>query len=62
MAVTTAKLKTNPEPTLRRRNQVFSMEGNHEQELEGLEHFQMHVADRLKEPKTPNTSRCTSRC
>ncbi|XP_058085917.1 protein ROH1A [Magnolia sinica] len=30
-----------------RRNQVVSMEGNHEQELEDFELFQKHVADRL---------------
>ena len=30
-----------------RRNQVVSMDGNHEQELEDLELFQKHVADRF---------------
>lgn len=30
-----------------RRNQVVSMDGNHEQELEDLEFFQKHVADRF---------------
>ncbi|KAL5551837.1 hypothetical protein UlMin_002013 [Ulmus minor] len=30
-----------------RRNQVVSMDGNHEQELEDLEHFQKHVSDRF---------------
>jgi hypothetical protein len=32
-----------------RRNQVVSMDGNHEQELEDLELFQKHVADRFSE-------------
>ncbi|KAK1367545.1 hypothetical protein POM88_033637 [Heracleum sosnowskyi] len=32
-----------------RRNQVTSMEGNHDQELEEIELFQKHVADRLAE-------------
>jgi hypothetical protein len=32
-----------------RRNQVVSMDGNHEQELEDLELFQKHVADRFSD-------------
>ncbi|XP_048446109.1 protein ROH1 [Pyrus x bretschneideri] len=36
-----------------RRNQVVSMDGNHEQELEDLEHFQKHVADRFSDLLSP---------
>lgn len=39
-----------------RRNQVMSMEGNHEQELEDLELFQKHVADRFAELAPPGPS------
>lgn len=39
-----------------RRNQVMSMEGNHEQELEDLEIFQRHVADRFTDLLTPQSS------
>ncbi|MQL96724.1 hypothetical protein Taro_029399 [Colocasia esculenta] len=33
---------------VRRSNQVVSMENAHERELHGLDHFQVHVADRLR--------------
>ncbi|OMP06079.1 Protein BYPASS-related protein [Corchorus olitorius] len=36
-----------------RRNQVIAMDGNHEQELEDLEHFQKHVSDRFSELLSP---------
>ncbi|PRQ17593.1 hypothetical protein RchiOBHm_Chr7g0196671 [Rosa chinensis] len=36
-----------------RRNQVVSMEGTHDQELEDLEHFQKHVADRFLDLLSP---------
>ncbi|TQE07010.1 hypothetical protein C1H46_007400 [Malus baccata] len=36
-----------------RRNQVVSMDGNHEQELEDLEHFQKDVADRFSDLLSP---------
>ncbi|XP_031249599.1 uncharacterized protein LOC116107476 [Pistacia vera] len=39
-----------------RRNQVMSMEGNHEQELEDLELFQKHVADRFADLLPPQPS------
>ncbi|XP_059662282.1 protein ROH1A [Cornus florida] len=39
-----------------RRNQVVSMEGNHEQELEDLELFQKHVADRFSDLLPPQSS------
>ncbi|XP_050377651.1 protein ROH1 [Argentina anserina] len=37
-----------------RRNQVVSMEGGHDQELEDLEHFQKHVADRFHDLLSPS--------
>ncbi|GAV76126.1 DUF793 domain-containing protein [Cephalotus follicularis] len=52
-----------------RRNQVMSMEGNHEQELEDLELFQKHVADRFTlllssppetDPTTPTAAATTT--
>ncbi|KAF5734792.1 hypothetical protein HS088_TW15G00284 [Tripterygium wilfordii] len=36
-----------------RRNQVISMDGNHEQEMEDLELFQKHVADRFVDLVSP---------
>ncbi|KAH7526074.1 hypothetical protein ACOSP7_024554 [Xanthoceras sorbifolium] len=36
-----------------RRNQVMSMEGNHDQELEDLELFQRHIADRFADLLSP---------
>ncbi|KAJ4712012.1 Protein BYPASS-related protein [Melia azedarach] len=39
-----------------RRNQVMSMEGNHEQEIEDLEMFQKHVADRFADLLSPQPS------
>ncbi|XP_050226539.1 protein ROH1-like [Mercurialis annua] len=36
-----------------RRNQVVSMDGNHEQELEDLELFQRHVSDRFNDLLSP---------
>ena len=36
-----------------RRNQVISMDGNHEQELEDLELFQKHVSDRFSDLFSP---------
>ncbi|EEF51242.1 protein ROH1 [Ricinus communis] len=36
-----------------RRNQVISMDGNHEQELEDLELFQRHVSDRFSDLISP---------
>ncbi|XP_044484590.1 protein ROH1 [Mangifera indica] len=39
-----------------RRNQVWSMEGNHEHEIEDLEFFQKHVADRFSVLLSSQTS------
>lgn len=36
-----------------RRNQVVTMEGNHDPEIEDLEHFQKHVADRFHDLLSP---------
>ncbi|KAA8520868.1 hypothetical protein F0562_011541 [Nyssa sinensis] len=43
-----------------RRNQVVSMEGNHEQELEDLEFFQKHVGDRFSDLLPPQPPSDTS--
>ncbi|KAK9276671.1 hypothetical protein L1049_006207 [Liquidambar formosana] len=39
-----------------RRNQVVSMEGNHEQDLDDLEFFQKHVSDRFSDLLPPPSS------
>lgn len=43
-----------------RRNQVVSMDGNHEQDLEDLEFFQKHISDRFSDllapPPTPSSA------
>ncbi|XP_047328381.1 protein ROH1 [Impatiens glandulifera] len=43
-----------------RRNQVVSMDGNHEQELEDIELFQKHVADRLADLLPPPAAAATA--
>lgn len=43
-----------------RRNQVISMETNHEQELEVLEQFQKHVSDRFSDLMAPPPSDASS--